>query len=267
MTTFSLFAFLAACGGDDTKDTAGTSDTSDWGDTSDTSDTTDTTDTTDTSDTGMPTMSSVRVLHLSPDAPAVDLYFDDMADPVVQDLMFGQGTGYAGVPSGQHRFRIAPANTSAASAVIDVAPTLAPDAKYTAVAIGRVASIAPLLLTDDSMGLDAGKVRVQVVHAAAAFGQVDIWEVSGPTPMMLLENVDFGAHAVLPDLPAGAYTVGIDATDDGVPDLVFSLPNLPGGLFVNLFAVSNAANEGYLVAQLPDGTVAQILPNGPGPAR
>ncbi len=102
---------------------------------------------------------------------------------------------------------------------------------------------------------------MQVVHAAAAVGQVDIWEVSGPTPMLLLENVDFGAHAVLPDLPAAAYTIGIDATNDGTPDLVFSLPSLPGGSFVNLFAVSDASDKAYLLAQLPDGAVAPIQPD------
>ena len=77
-------------------------------------------------------------------------------------------------------------------------------------------------------------------------------------PSMLLENVDFGAAATLPDLPAGAYRVGIDVNNDAVPDVTFSLPSLPGGTSVNLFAVSDAMDTVWLAAQLPNGDVAPI---------
>lgn len=249
--SLSLLALLA-CGGDD-KDTS-TTDTSTtdtgWGDTG--------TEDTGTEDTGTTAMSAIRVLHLSPDAPAVDVYVDDVMEAPVVGLEFLSGTPHAEVPAGVHRFRVAPTGTSAASAVIDVSPTMEADVKYTAVAIGRVADIQPLLLVDDAAGLAADKIRVQVAHAASAVGQVDIWNLTGGTPSLLLENVDFGAAATLPDLPAGAYRVGIDVNNDAAPDVTFSLPSLPGGTSVNLFAVSDASDTVWLAAQLPNGDVAPI---------
>jgi hypothetical protein len=73
--------------------------------------------------------------------------------------------------------------------------------------------------------------------------------------------VPFGAAAVLPDLPVASYDVGIDANNDGVPDLTYTIPELPGGTFVNLFAVSDADDKVWLVAWLPDGSVVPISAN------
>ncbi len=254
--SLSLLALLA-CGGDD-KDTS-TTDTSTTDTGSGDTGTEDTsTDDTGTEDTGTTATSAIRVLHLSPDAPAVDVFVDDGMEAPVTGLAFLRGTPHVTLPAGEHRFRVAPAGAGASAAVIDVSPTMEADVKYTAVAIGRVAAIQPLLLVDDASGLAADKIRVQVAHAASAVGQVDIWNLTGGTPSLLLENVDFGASATLPDLPAGAYRVGFDVNNDAVPDVTFSLPSLPGGTSVNLFAVSDASDTVWLAAQLPNGDVAPI---------
>jgi hypothetical protein len=256
---------IVACGGDDKADT-GSNDTG-WQDTGWQDTGTDTsTDTADTTDTGTPATAGVRVLHLSPDAPNVDVFVDDVTPAAITDLAFLAGTPYIDLPAGEYRFRVAPTGGAATDAVLDVTADLAADAKYTAVAVGRVAAIEPLLLADDKSGLAAGSFRVQVVHAAAAVGEVDIWNLTGGTPSMLLENVPFKGVATL-DLPAGAYRVGIDVNNDATPDVTFSLPNLPADLFVNLFAVSDATDTVWLAAQLPDGTVAPISAEVPSPSR
>jgi len=261
LLTLSLLS-IVACGGDDKADT-GSNDTG-WQDTgwADTG----TDDTGDTMDTGAPAMAGVRVLHLSPDAPNVDVFVDDVTPAVVTDLAFLKGTSYAELPAGTHRFRVAPTGSPATDAVIDVSDELAANGKYTAVAIGRVADIQPLLLADDKSGLAAGSFRVQVVHAAAAAGEVDIWNLTGDTPSPLLENVPFAGRATL-DLPAGAYRVGIDVNDDASPDVTFSLPPLPADLFVNLFAVSDDDDKVWLAAQLPNGDVSMIEAEAPVPMR
>ena len=87
-------------------------------------------------------------------------------------------------------------------------------------------------------------------------GEVDIWSLDLGVP--LLSDVPYGAAATLADLPAGSYRVGIDANDDAVADLTFTLPAIDGGTFVNLFAVSDAMDAVWLVAWLPDGTVVPI---------
>jgi hypothetical protein len=258
MLLTSMLLSLLACG-DEKDDTA--TDTSSTDTSSEDSGTDTSTEDTGSEDTGSTGTASVRVLHLSPDGPDVDIFVDDAAEPAVTNLGIGESTPYVTLPAGTHRLRVAPEGEGASAAVIDVSPELAAGASYSAVAIGRVAAIEPLFLTDDTSGLASDKIRVQVVHAASAVGQVDIWNLTGGTASPLLENVDFGKHAVLPDLPAGVYRVGVDVDNDANPDVTFTLPNLPGGLFVNLFAFSDERDNVTLRAQLPNGMVETIPPD------
>lgn len=202
----------------------------------------------------------IRVLHLSPDAPAVDVYVDGIVDPVVSDLAFGEGTGYLSVPAGTYTFRIAPANTSAADAVLVIEGlALAGEARYTAVAIDTLDGISALALADNNDGIASGAFRAQVVHAAAAVGQVDIWEVTG-TPSPLFVDFDFGT-SVTADLPSAPYNLGVDVDNDAVPDLTFAVPALPVGSTNNVYAVNDSAGAVYLLAQFEDGSIVRIDAN------
>jgi hypothetical protein len=90
---------------------------------------------------------------------------------------------------------------------------------------------------------------------------VDLWNVpvSGE-PTALWTDVDFGGAGAALDLPAGAYTLGVDVDDDASPDLLFELPELPAGTFANVFAVNDEAGEVFLLVQLRDGSTARIDP-------
>jgi len=209
-----------------------------------------------------PALAQLRVLHLSPDAPNVDIFVNGDPTAAIADLSFLQGTGYFEVAAGSYTFDIAPFGAGIDASVLNI-PGLAlmSGSSYSAVAYGRVAQLTAMALTDDSAGLAGDRIRVQVAHAASAVGEVDIWNITGGQATALLENVPFGAAAVLPDLPVASYDVGIDANNDGVPDLTYTIPELPGGTFVNLFAVSDADDKVWLVAWLPDGSVVPISAN------
>jgi len=64
---------------------------------------------------GTPATASVRVLHLSPDAPAVDVFANAGADPAVSGLEFTQGTGYLEVAQPATTWTSPPAPTPWAS--------------------------------------------------------------------------------------------------------------------------------------------------------
>jgi len=204
----------------------------------------------------------VRVLHLSSDAPAVDVYLNEGASPAVTDLAFETGTAYVEVDAGTYQVDVTAAGSPLSSAVLTVPGLeLMADGRYTAVAYDELASIKPLALEDDYSDLDSGAIRVRAIHTAPAVGQVDIWNipVSGdPTP--LVTDVDFGEVGLYADLPAGAYTLGFDVNDDAMPDVVFSLPSLPEGTVANVFAVSDGGDV-FLVAQLEDGSTVRIDPD------
>lgn len=203
---------------------------------------------------------SVRVMHLSPDAPGVDVFVNAGKDPVVQNLTFPNGTPYLEVPAGTYTFDVAATGSSAADAVLTIKDLgLAAGTSYTAVALDKLASITALPLVDDYSNLAAGKIRIRAIHAAAAVGQVDIWNITDPqNPAALYENVDFGVAGNALDVPAGAYKLGIDVNDDKKPDLTFSLPSLPAGTAANVFATNDAAGKVFLVAELRDGSTVRI---------
>jgi len=204
----------------------------------------------------------LRVLHLSPDAPAVDVYTDGGDEPIVADLEFPEGTPYLAIPADSYDIDVAPAGTSAEDSVLAVdGLALAADSFYTAVAIDNLADISALALTDDYAGLGEGEIRVRAIHAAPGVGQVDIWNLpASGAPASLWSNVDFGAAGAALDLEAGAYRIGIDVDNDATPDLTFALPDLEAGAFVNVFAVNDEDANVFLIAQLRDGTTARIDP-------
>lgn len=97
----------------------------------------------------------IRVVHLSPNAPAVDVYaarnFGRFAK-AVSGATYPNATGYLTVPEGFYRFAIAASpSSSAASAVYKTSPRfLREDSTYTAWAIGLLGKNFTVLLTRDA---------------------------------------------------------------------------------------------------------------------
>jgi hypothetical protein len=248
--------------GDGGTDTGMASDTGMTGDTGMAGDTGTMGDTGMMGDTGAGEMASVRVLHLSPDAPNVDVFVGDAADAVVSDLAFPDGTDYLMVPVGTYTFNVRVAGMPATDPVLTFADVaLTADQQLTAVAWDEVAMLSGLAVNNDSDGLDAANIRLTAIHAAGGVGEVDIWNIpESGDPAPLWENLATGAVGDAVDVPAGAYTVGIDVDDDATPDLTFDLPDLAAGTVANAYAV-NDGDDVFLIAQLPDGATARIDPN------
>ena len=206
--------------------------------------------------------SKIRAIHLSPDAPAVDLFVNGGMTPAAAGLAFTKSTGYLDVDAGTYTFDISPAGKTAADHVLEVKDlALEGDKSYTAAAFGTLASIQALALGDDVTGIPAGSFRVRVIHAAEGVGKVDVWNIPAMgDPAKVISQLDFAKSSGTLDLPAGSYTLGIDVNADGTPDLVFKTPDLPAGLYLNVFAVKDGASV-FLIAQLPDGTTARIDPS------
>lgn len=202
----------------------------------------------------------IRVLHLSPDAPAVDVYAGDQK--AVTSLPYAKGTDYLELPAGIYTFDVAPEMTSAADNVLTFEDVpLEAGNYYTAVAYDEVASITGLALVDDVSVLEEGNIRVRAIHAASGVGEVDIWNLPAEgDPGLLYENVPLGAAGDYMELPAGAYTLGFDANDDMVPDLIFALPELPAGTVASVFAVND--DEGVALVALLDGDTTAKIPAG-----
>lgn len=203
----------------------------------------------------------IRVIHLSPDAPAVDVYANGQEPAVVTDLEFPDGTEYLTVPAGTYDFDVAPADTSPEDSVLTVdGLELQAGNSYTAVAYDLLENIQALALEDDLDNVPEGQFRLRAIHVAAGVGEVDIWNVTDPMdPQPLYTDVDFGDVTDYAELDGGAYSVGFDLDADAEPDVVFDLPDIDAGEVVNVFAVADG-EEVFLIAQLRDGSTVRIDP-------
>lgn len=202
----------------------------------------------------------LRALHLSPTAPAVDVFLNDVPQAVVTALAFQAGTAYLSLEQGVYNVDVSATGGTPAQAVLSSTFPLFGGQTATFVAFGNLAAIQSLVLFDDLSDTDADRIRVRAIHAASGVGQVDIYEVSNPAePALLYENVDFGTAGAYLDLAADqAYTIGLDVDNDGAADAVFGIPALEAGTIANLFAASDGGV--FLLAQLDDGEVVRINP-------
>lgn len=179
-------------------------------------------------------MARVRVVHASPDAPAVDVYADGAK--VLTNVPYMGSSDYLSVPAGPHNFKVfaAGANPASDTPVINADATLEVGKDYTVAAIGLVADIKPLVLVDNNAAPAAGKAHVRVVHASPDAPAVDIAVKSGA---VLVPNLVFGKDAGPLPVDAGTYDLEIRAAGTTTVALPVNGVALTAGKIYTIFAV------------------------------
>ena len=151
----------------------------------------------------------VRVVHGSPDAPAVDVLVENQVK--LTGVAYLGASGYLAVPTGTRNFKVNAAGTS--TTVINADVQVAKDVNYTIIATNTVAAIEPLVLTDDLTAPAAGNIKLRLVHGAPSVDLVDIYitapgaDITGLTPN--LSDVDFKQNSGYLEVAAGNYQVRI----------------------------------------------------------
>ncbi|MEF8819982.1 MAG: DUF4397 domain-containing protein [Haloferacaceae archaeon] len=229
----------------------------------------------------------VRVAHMSPNAPNVDVAVD--GSTVLEDVAFGAVSGYLEVPAGERQVTITAAGGG--PTVFEGAVSVAAGAAYTVAAAGEVGDgadepFAPLVLEDDNAAPGDDTARLRVVHASPDAPAVDVTAASSGDA--LFDGVAFGESGYV-EVPAGDYTVqlrGDTEANDG--DVVASYDlNLAGGQVYTAFAAGyltpddepadtafdllvarDTGGGGMVDVGTPDGgtgrvRVAHVSPNAP----
>jgi len=202
----------------------------------------------------------IRVLHASPDAPAVDVYLD--GSEAVSDLAFSSITDYVPVPSGAHAVQVFPSSANGSGTpVIDV-PTLTLDAgkDYTVAAVGKLADIEPLVLVDNNGAPAAGNAHIRVVHASPDAPNVDIFAAGAGVVVPDLAFKE--ASAYLP-LAAGSYDLEVRGAGSQTAVLE---TQLEAGRVYTAFAIGLAAGDPALSVKLTTDAVAQQAAQSPTPS-
>jgi hypothetical protein len=167
----------------------------------------------------------LRIAHLSPDAPAVDVCLAPAGTqafgktPLLRSLGaaglgYPQVTAYVEVPAGSYDARVV--HASAASCGLPAIPdtlglAVAPDLVATVAAIGDLepagaAAHDPALrlaVFADAAAVAADKIRLRVVHASPGTPAVDVGLGTGAGFQRLFAGVAFGKVAVHPPLANG----------------------------------------------------------------
>ncbi len=208
---------------------------------------------------------SLRVLHLSPDAPTIDAFLGDAL--VVNGLAFTQGTTNLGAEAGQADIFVSAEGAGVESAVASLTNQRIEDGKsYTAFAFGELSSVQLSLIEDSVQGLASNQVRVRVIHAASGVGNVNVYvEPDTGAPQAIVEDLRYGNAAAPVDIAPVAFTAGIDVDDDGQSDLLYEIPALEPGTTVNVFATKGLDGSVSLIAQLPGDATASIASTLPTP--
>lgn len=152
----------------------------------------------------------IRVVHASPDAPAVDIYVN--GGMVLENLPFREYSEYIAVPAGSYNVEIKVAGTSTLVKAVSV--PVSADRDYTAIAVGYAsATKSPgfdvMLLEDDNTLPANNGVKLRVVHAAPGAPEVDVY-VTGPFEALaarepVLTRVPFKAASGYLTVPVATY--------------------------------------------------------------
>jgi hypothetical protein len=197
-------------------------------------------------------MAKVRVIHASPDAPAVDVYVD--GEVAVEGLEFQSGTDYLDLAAGDHQFQVVPAGGDPADAVIDANATVEAGTWYSVVAVGLVAEIEPLIVVDNITEPAEGQAHIKVVHASPDAPAVDIAVAGGP---VLFENAEFGAATEY--LPVDAGTYDLEVRPAGTEDVALEVPGLAleAGTVYSAYAMGLLEDGSLTVVPFVDSTFEQ----------
>jgi hypothetical protein len=189
----------------------------------------------------------VRVLHGSPDAPAVDVYANGSV--ILSNVPFGQISEYLSVPAGEYQIQVVPtgATLEEGPVVIDATLPFAAGTMTTVAATNALASIEAKVIPDAPMPSET-ETQVRVVHLSADSPAVDVALDGGDVVVPGLAYPDASEYLTLPaaeyDLevrPAGTTDVAFDIDplmlDAGMSYSAFAIGSLADGTFMVLPAV------------------------------
>lgn len=197
----------------------------------------------------MPTMAAngkarVRVVHASPDAPAVDVWVNDSIKAFT-NAPFKGITAYAELDPATYNVKVVPAGATT-PVVIEANLGLEADKDYTVVAVNTLANIEPLVLVDNNATPAEGKAHVRFVHASPDAPAVDIAVANGGP--VLFGNVPF--KGVGDYLPVNAGTYDLEVRLAGTTTVVLSVPGvrLSNQTVYTIFAMGLAGGSPALTA-------------------
>jgi len=192
-------------------------------------------------------ISYVRILHASPNAPAVDVYVNNT--PTFRNIVYRNFSQYIPLQGGgQYNIKVFPTGTQVTPIINQ--NLLVPEGKiYTIAAIGEPSNISLLPVEDLPLKpISPGKASVRFVHLSPDAPNVDI---TLPNGNKLFSNI--GYKGITEYIPVASGTYTIQARLSGTNNVVLTVPNItvrPNN-FYTVYAIGYASKTPGLQVLIP----------------
>ena len=190
----------------------------------------------------------VRVAHLSPDAPNVDVYVN--GEPALTDVPYTTVSSYLSLPAGTQQVTVY-ATGETSNPVIDAPVKIAAGGAYTIAAVGLVTdgSITAQVYQDDLRAPSEGNAKLRVIHASPDAGPVDVVPRGGEP---LVTDLAFPDDTPYAEVPAGTYTLDVNAAGTDQTTLTVPDAKLAAGGVYSAFAVGTVYADSLDVLLVQD---------------
>lgn len=160
----------------------------------------------------------IRILHASPDTPAVDVYAN--GKPLVRRLRFKEFTEYLSVPPGRYNIRVYPAGTTQ-KPIVNTNFEIMDSRIYTVAAIGKMPEVSLMAISDPRRMIPGGKVLLRFSHLSPDAPAVDVALKYGTN---LFRNIQYKQTTQYLETAPGMYNFVIKLT--GTDKQVLYVPNI-----------------------------------------
>jgi Domain of unknown function (DUF4397) len=163
--------------------------------------------------TAAPEEGWIRLAHLSPDTPKVDVYVSSFGNDdnptVLRSVGYGMFSPYQRVLAGSYTIAMRLAGTPATEpAVLSTTLQVAADSAATVAGMGRNTDLQLVTLTDDLAAPGTDKSKVRVIHAAMTAPVVNSVQLAGSA---VATDLAFAAYTDYNAVSAGNTTVQVTA--------------------------------------------------------
>ena len=201
----------------------------------------------------------LRLAHLSPDTPAVDVYVDSVSAPGVGITLpgvdYGTISDYQSLSAGTYAVSMRQAGAAADSPpVLSTTVQVQQDSARTVAGLGRFADLGLSVLDDDLGTPPTGQARVRLIAAAATVGSIAA--SVGGTPVS--EGLDFASASDYVDVPGGTTSLQVTPAGGTPTDLPVDLA--PGSVYSLL--VLDGSDGGLTVTPALDASSPGVVPVG-----
>jgi hypothetical protein len=190
----------------------------------------------------------VRLAHLSPDTPEVDVYLNSQSGAIPAKVFRGVGYGamsdYQSLPVGGYTVAMRPSGAPASTpAVLTTQVSVAAGRAYTVAGVGRYADLGLRVLTDDISLPYQNQAKVRIVQASVRAPVLDVSVKGGP---LIAEHIAFATTTAYQLVQPGTWQLQVQTTSGGAKTQLSV--RLEEGSVYSLLILDAAG--GGLVAQL-----------------